>query len=204
MAAAKPKIRNTQISNSGSPRASAAIFSSRWARREFTQNPARRPILQSNVGLVQPALALSRSQRYSGYTRLTTQPILRIRTPVFYLKTYFFHIFYQQRLSKTKKQHKKKTKCYEKTPKLKLLPYLRIFFKIFTGINLTLFYNQPDHLDLQLKKVALFGCLVRGPSKAACNNLLVTSPTGVVPTGFSDSQPNKRMSKHVLVPVYRF
>ena len=131
-------------------------------------------------------------------------PILRIRTPVFYLKTYFFHIFYQQRLSKTKKNNIKKTKCYEKTPKLKLLPYLRIFFKIFTGINLTLFYNQPDHLDLQLKKVALFGCLVRGPSKAACNNLLVTSPTGVVPTGFSDSQPNKRMSKHVLVPVYRF
>ena len=106
--------------------------------------------------------------RYSGYTRLTTQPILRIRIPVFYLKTYFFHIFYQQRLSKTKKNNIKKTKCYEKTPKLKFLPYLRIFFKIFTGINLTLFYNQPDHLDLQLKKVALFCCLVRGPSKAAC------------------------------------
>ena len=44
----------------------------------------------------------------------------------------------------------------------------RIFFKIFTGINLTLFYNQPDHLDPQLKKVALFCCLVRGPSEAAC------------------------------------
>jgi hypothetical protein len=52
--------------------------------------------------------------RYSGYTRLTTQPILRIRIPVFCLKTYFFHIFYQQRLSKTKKNNIKKTKCYEK------------------------------------------------------------------------------------------
>ena len=55
-----------------------------------------------------------------------------------------------------------------KKPKLKILPYLRIFFKIFTGINLTLFYNQRDHLDPQLKKVALFCCLVRGPSEAAC------------------------------------
>ena len=152
----KLKIRNTKISNSGSPPTSAAIFSSRWARREFTQNPARRPILQSNVGLVQPALALSRSMRYSGYTRLTTQPILRIRIPVFCLKTYFFHIFYQQRLSKTKKNNIKKTKCYEKTPKLKFLPYLRIFFKIFTGINLTLFTTNLIILTPSLKKLHFF------------------------------------------------
>jgi hypothetical protein len=104
MAAAKPKIRNTQISNSGSPPALAAIFSSRWARIEFTQNPARRPILQSNVGLVQPALALSRSSEVLEL-QATDQlsPSCESVYPFFALKPTFFKLSISKGYQKPRK-----------------------------------------------------------------------------------------------------
>jgi hypothetical protein len=110
MAAAKPKIRNTQISNSGSPPALAAIFSSRWARIEFTRNPARRPILQSTSAWCSPRWRYRVQVSYSSYKRLTNSAHLVNPYIRFLPKNLLFSHFLLAKVIKNQEKQPKKDK----------------------------------------------------------------------------------------------